>query len=59
MVRVGLYLLFGSWLPLIAVGLLDPSSNPIGLGLLGLAGSLLGAILLPIGLLVSLFRRRY
>jgi hypothetical protein len=55
MVRAGFMLLFGAWVPLVAVGLMDPESNPIGLGLLALAGSLVGAVLIAIGMLVALF----
>lgn len=35
MKRFGLFILVTSWLPLLAVALTDPGSNPIGLGLLG------------------------
>jgi hypothetical protein len=38
-----------SFLPLYIVGTLDPTSNPIGLGLLFLAGSSLAGILAIVG----------
>ena len=45
-----------SWLPLFAVGLMEPASNPIGLGLLAMAGSAVGAVVIVLGLLASLVR---
>jgi hypothetical protein len=56
-VRAGLTVLVLSALPLLFVGALghrlgltsDPNPNPIGLGLLFVAGALLGAILAAIG----------
>jgi hypothetical protein len=56
MIRTGAILLFGSWVPLVAVGLMDHTANPIGLGLLALAGSVVGAAVIALGLLVALFR---
>jgi hypothetical protein len=56
MSRIGVLILAGAWLPLVAVGLVDPTSNPIGLGLLGMAGSLIGGVLFALGLLGSFFR---
>lgn len=38
-------ILAASWVPLLIVGLLDPTSNPIGLGLLGMAGTFIAAML--------------
>ena len=40
-----------SWVPLLVVGLLHPDSNPIGLGLLAWAGSLVGLVVAAIGLI--------
>jgi hypothetical protein len=57
MTRVGILVLLGSWLPLIAVGVMDPAANPIGLGLLAIAGSAVGLLLTGAGLVVILFRR--
>jgi hypothetical protein len=57
MIRTGALILLGSWLPLFAVGLMEPASNPIGLGLLAIAGSAVGAMLIVLGLLASLVRQ--
>jgi hypothetical protein len=51
-IKIGLLILVASWVPLLVVGLLDPSSNPIGFGLLAWAGSLVGIIVVAIGLLL-------
>jgi hypothetical protein len=56
MTRVGALILVGSWVPLFAVGFMDPASNPIGLGLLAMAGSAAGTVLIVLGLLASLIR---
>jgi hypothetical protein len=56
MSRIGVLILAGAWLPLVAVSLVDPTSNPIGLGLLGTTGSLVGGVLFVLGLLGSFFR---
>jgi len=56
MIRTGLILLIGSWIPLVAVGMMDPEANPIGLGLLAIGGSLVGMAVLAVGLLLVLFR---
>ena len=50
MIRIGLFLLAASRVPLLVVGVLYPDSNPIGLGLLALAGSLVGLVVTGIGL---------
>jgi hypothetical protein len=47
----------GSFLPLYVVGTLDPTSNPIGLGLLFLAGSSLAGILAVTGVVLILWRK--
>ena len=60
-VRAGLAVLVLSALPLLVVGAFgyelgltsDPNPNPIGLGLLFVAGALLGAILTAIGALTT------
>jgi hypothetical protein len=52
MVKIGLLILVVSWVPLLVVGMLDPSSNPVGLGLLAWGGSLIGIIVAAIGLLL-------
>jgi hypothetical protein len=45
-----------SFLPLYIVGMLDPTSNPIGLGLLFLAGSSLAGILAVTGVILISWR---
>ena len=57
MIRIGLFLLVASWVPLLVVGLLHPDSNPIGLGLLAWAGSLIGLVVTTIGLLLRAIGR--
>ena len=52
MIKIGLLILVVSWVPLLVVGLLDSSSNPVGLGLLAWGGSLIGIIVAAIGLLL-------
>ena len=49
----------GSVLPLYIVGTLDPTANPIGLGLLFLAGSSLAGILAVIGVVLVLWRKMF
>ena len=56
MIRTGLILLIGSWIPLVTVGLMDPEANPIGLGLLAIGGSLVCMAISAVGLLLALFR---
>jgi hypothetical protein len=51
-----LIVLAASWLPLIVVGLADPAANPIGLGLLALAGTVVAAGLLAVAALLGLWR---
>jgi len=50
MIKIGPLILVASWVPLLVIGLLDPSSNPVGLGLLAWGGSLVGIIVAAIGL---------
>ena len=56
MIRIGLLILVLSWVPLLVVGLLHPNSNPIGLGLLAWAGSLVGLVVAAIGLVLRAIR---
>jgi len=56
-IRIGLLIFLGSWLPLLVVGLLHPDSNPIGLCLLAWVGSLGGIIVAAIRLLLRPIRR--
>lgn len=44
-------ILLVSWVPLFVVGFLDPTSNPVGLGLLAMAGTPIAGIVLAFGLL--------
>ena len=57
MIRIGLLIFLASWVPLLVVGLLNPSSNPIGLGLLAWAGSLVGIGIVLVGLIRRAIRR--
>jgi hypothetical protein len=50
-IKIGLLILVASWVPLLVVGILHPDSNPIGLGLLAWGGSLVGIIVVAIGVL--------
>ena len=52
LVYVALIVLAASWAPLMIVGALDPTANPIGLGLFALAGTAVAA-----GLLVAAVAR--
>jgi hypothetical protein len=49
-----LVVMVASWGPLFVVGTLDPTVNPIGLGLLGLAGTCLAAVLLTAAAVVAI-----
>jgi hypothetical protein len=55
-IRIGLLILVASWVPLLVVGLLNPSSNPIGLGLLAWAGSLVGIVGAAVGAILWAIR---
>lgn len=56
-VYVALAVLAASYAPLLVVGMLDPTANPIGLGLLAMAGTALAAVLL-VWACVRRFRQR-
>ena len=56
MIRAGMLVLIGSWLPLIAVSIIDPAANPIELNLLGAAGKIVGGVAVGLGFLDSVFR---
>jgi hypothetical protein len=45
-----------SFVPLLVVGLLDPSANPIGLGLLSMAGTFVALLLLAIATARAVWR---
>ncbi|HEX5453950.1 MAG TPA: hypothetical protein VFX06_09170 [Stellaceae bacterium] len=53
MIKTGLAIAVLSWAPLFNVGSLDPTSNPVGLGLLAWVGSLLGSAIAAIGLIAA------
>jgi hypothetical protein len=56
MFRAATALILLSLLPLLIAALLDPSANPIGLGLLWLAGSTIGLGLYVLAALLWLWR---
>ena len=56
MIKAGLAITFLSWLPLMVIGALDPTANPIGAGLLAWVGTVLGLIVAGFGLIRSLIR---
>jgi len=56
-INIGLLILVASWVPLLVVGLSNPNSNPIGLGLLAWTGSLVGIGVVLIGLIRRAIRR--
>jgi hypothetical protein len=57
LVRAAVVILVLSFAPLVAVGLLDPSANPIGLGLLSVVGTLVAAAVLAFAALRVVWRR--
>jgi len=57
MIRAGVLILVLSWVPLLFAGVVLGHDNPVGLGLLAWAGSVLGLVLLAIGLVVAVVRR--
>jgi hypothetical protein len=56
LIKAGLAIAVLSWLPLLVIGTLDPTANPVGAGLLAWAGSLLGVVIAAVGLIRSLLR---
>ena len=60
LLATGAILAFGSWLPIVLGGLIDPEGrvigNALGLGLLAVFGSLLGVVLSALGLGVRAVR---
>lgn len=58
LIYVALAVLAVSYAPLIVVGMLDPSANPIGLGLLSMVGTAVAALLL-LWAAARAFRRLY
>ena len=58
MIRAGIAILFLSWMPLLVAGFVFGQDNPVGLGLLALAGSAVGVGLAGLGLVRWVARRR-
>ena len=56
LIKAGLAIAVLSWLPLLVVGMLDPTANPIGAGLLAWVGTVLGLIVAAFGMIRSLIR---
>jgi hypothetical protein len=56
LIRIACLVLVLGYAPLLVVGTLDPASNPIGLGLLSVAASLLAAVLIVTAALRGLWR---
>lgn len=56
MIRVGMLVLVASWLPLIAMSIVDPAATPIEFNLLGAAGKIVGGVVVGLGFLDSVFR---
>jgi predicted membrane channel-forming protein YqfA (hemolysin III family) len=57
LVGIAALVLIASYVPLILVGLADPDANPIGLGLLSLAGTLVAAGIVVFAIVARLRRR--
>jgi hypothetical protein len=56
LVVVAIAVLILSFMPLLVVGTLDPSANPIGLGLLSVAGTYIALLLLVVAAARGLWR---
>jgi len=56
MLKLGALILVGSWVPLLVAGFVLGMDNPVGLGLLAWAGSLLGLGLIGLGAAAWLLR---
>jgi hypothetical protein len=53
---VAVAVLVASFVPLLVVGFLDPAANPVGLGLLSIAGTFVALLLLAIAVLRAAWR---
>lgn len=49
MLKLGLLILVGSCAPLLVIGLMDPSANPVGPGMLAGLGVPIGLVMTVIG----------
>jgi len=58
MIKIGVAILVLSWVPLLVTGLAHPDANPIGFGLLGMLGTLVGAAVAAVGAIVAGCRGR-
>lgn len=56
LVIAALAVLILSFVPLLVVGFLDPSANPIGLGLLSVAGTFVALLLLALAMARAVWR---
>ena len=57
MIKAGIAILVLGWVPLVVTGLLHPDSNPIGFGLLGTLGTMVGLALIGLRAIFTGFRR--
>jgi hypothetical protein len=56
LVYAALVVLLASYAPLLAIGFMDPSANPIGLGLLAVAGTAAAVLLIVCAALRAIWR---
>jgi hypothetical protein len=56
LVGIAMLLMVASYVPLLIVGMLDPDSNPIGLGLLAMLGTAIAALIFGFALLRAVQR---
>jgi hypothetical protein len=56
LVGIAMLLMVASYVPLLIVGMLDPDSNPIGLGLLAMLGTAIAALIFGFALLRAVLR---
>jgi hypothetical protein len=55
-VIAGVVVLVASYLPLLVVGTLDPTSNPVGLGLLTVTGTIVALLLFAVAAIRGIWR---
>jgi hypothetical protein len=56
LVGIAMLLMVASYVPLLIVGMLDPHSNPIGLGLLAMLGTAVAALIFGFAVLRAVLR---
>lgn len=56
LVLAAIVVMLVSWGPLFVVGTLDPTANPVGLGLLGLAGTCVATALLAAAVILAIWK---